>query len=649
MDVTNNKNYQKVVEKVLSSSKANKVLESAIKDLSSSKSLSLKTILLGARFVLTNPVNSYNLVKLAKASDIYLDPEFQKSLLEKSLIWEFLKKHSDDLPKIGQILAKAGFREFQDKSALDQKGLEILKECFKNEKVLKKLQEIAIEVKQEAPDWNKVTSRSLDMLVTDKNFKKFFNEKSEDITNYIRTGATEILPSDYIKTFDDILQEPEKKNLLKIFSEHPDFKQELAENIHNPNTLKRFNKLSPEEQIIIKSFLAKTKEQAKPFLKESFESYKIDLNILDIIPTLLNKIPETKEIFDTLNAPNQGVMIALEKSLEMVAGDDKLSSFFANNKTILPNVTLGIIENTPSIQSITKEYNFDKQMLSIVGEVMSKPEIAHEIIADLNKGDYMSLTGNIISALNDPSFKLKDILVEQSKEGLFNNLITGVLEQDEKNSQIIKQQFKNYGLEAKDVTKLISVMPTLINNPKSLQKVFDGFVKGDYTGIAKELVMLTKDNPEIKKYLNDNKEIFVGILDKTLKDVPGINKLDKKELYNILTPMLNQPDKLVQIIENVENKKYMNVAASIGSLVWKEGQVLNIIKQIPNVVKAGVGYFNKKSDTTPELENKVSADVLKEAKNIVSNLDSKVHIIDNHDKSHTYKSLPIKKKEEIHR
>jgi len=92
MAVINNKNYQKVVENVLSSSKANKVLKSAIKDLSSSKSISLRTMLLGARFVLTNPVNTYNLVKLAKSSNIYLDPEFQKSLLEKSPIWEFLKK-----------------------------------------------------------------------------------------------------------------------------------------------------------------------------------------------------------------------------------------------------------------------------------------------------------------------------------------------------------------------------------------------------------------------------------------------------------------------------------------------------------------------------------------------------------------------------
>ncbi|MCZ6901451.1 MAG: hypothetical protein O7C59_03355 [Rickettsia endosymbiont of Ixodes persulcatus] len=594
MAVINNKNYQKVVENILSSSKANTVLMSAIKDLSSSKSISLKTMLLGARFVLTNPVNTYNLIKLAKSSNIYLDPEFQKSLLEKSPIWEFLKKHSDDLPKIGQILAKAGFREFQDKSALDQKGLEILKECFKNEKVLKKLQEIAVEVKQELPDWNKVTSRSLDMLVTDKNFKKFFNEKSEDITNYIRIGATEILPSDYIKTFDDILQKPQSKDIyakiIKIFNEHPDFKQELAENINNTNSLKRFNKLSPEKQIIIENFLAEAKEQAKPFLKEHFESYKIDLKILDIIPTLLNKIPETKEILDTLNAPNQGVMVALQKSLEMVAGDDKLKSFFVNNKTILPNVVLGIIENTPSVQSITKEYNFDKQMLSIVGEVMSKPEIAHAIIADLNKGDYMSLTGNIISALNDPSFKLKDILVEQSKKGLLDNLITGVLEQDEKGSQNI-QQLINYGLEARDITKLTSIMHILLDKPKSLKKVFRDFIQGNYTGMAKELITLTKYNPEIKKYLNNSREIFASILDKTLVDIPGINNLDKKELYNILPSMLNHPYELVKVIAEVEKSNYRGAASAVYNLAQKTNYFEG---QLPNIVKAGFSYATEK-------------------------------------------------------
>ncbi|AFC73044.1 hypothetical protein MCI_00360 [Rickettsia montanensis str. OSU 85-930] len=36
------------------------------------------------------------------------------------------------------------------------------------------------------------------MLSTDKNCLKFFNEKGNDIANYI----TEILPSDYIKAFE---------------------------------------------------------------------------------------------------------------------------------------------------------------------------------------------------------------------------------------------------------------------------------------------------------------------------------------------------------------------------------------------------------------------------------------------------------------
>ncbi|MGL4226093.1 MAG: pentapeptide repeat-containing protein, partial [Rickettsia sp.] len=439
---------------------ADKAFTRFVSDIASPKKkilpVSIGSLLKGAKFVLTNPVNSYKLIKLASSSDIYLDPEFQKSILEKSEIWDFLKKHSDDLPKIGQILAKTGFKEFQEGSVLDQKGLTTLKECLKNDDVLKSLQEIALEMKQELPDYNKVTSKTLEMLSSNKNFLKFFNEKGAEVANYIRAGTTEILPSDYIKAFDDILQKPQSKDIyekvIKIFNKNPDFKQDLAANVKNPTALKNFNNLSPEKQIIIEGFLRATEEQAKPFLKESFETYKIDPKITDIIPTLLNKIPETKKIFDTLDASDQGVMVALEKSLEMVAGDDKLKSFFADNKTVLPNIASAIIENTPNIQSMTKEYNFDKQMLSIVGEVMSKPEIAHDIITDVNKGDYMSVTGRVITSLHDSSFKLKDILVKQSKEGLFDNLIQGVLEQDEKNNQIIKQQLENYGLEVKDVT-----------------------------------------------------------------------------------------------------------------------------------------------------------------------------------------------------
>lgn len=40
---------------------------------------------------------------------------------------------------------------------------------------------------------------------------------------------------------------------------------------------------------------------------------------------------------------------------------------------------------------------------------MSKPAIAHAIITDINKGDDMTVTSRVITAFNEPSFKLKDI------------------------------------------------------------------------------------------------------------------------------------------------------------------------------------------------------------------------------------------------
>ncbi|ALN41327.1 hypothetical protein ASQ44_04295 [Rickettsia rhipicephali] len=47
---------------------------------------SIGALLKGAKFALTNSINSYNLVKLASFSDIYLDSKFQKAVLEKSEI-----------------------------------------------------------------------------------------------------------------------------------------------------------------------------------------------------------------------------------------------------------------------------------------------------------------------------------------------------------------------------------------------------------------------------------------------------------------------------------------------------------------------------------------------------------------------------------
>ncbi|XVN41691.1 MAG: hypothetical protein RCO49_04170 [Rickettsia endosymbiont of Argas persicus] len=601
---------QKALEKTLTSSKANKLVNSAINDLSSSKGLSFRTLLLGVKFALTNPVNTYNLVKLAKSSETYLDPEFQKSLLEKAPIWEFLKKNADNLPKIGKILANAGFKEFQEGNFLDEQGLNILKESFKNDEVLKKLQEVAVEVKKESPDWNQVTSKTLDMLSTDSNFQKFFKEQGTSITKYIESGVKEILPGDYIRAFDDILQKPENKQkyaeVQKIFDKDPALKQFLAENINNPADIKNINKLTNKEKAVLDIFLKDAKTQAKPSLKEYLESYKVDPSIINKIPDILAEVPKIKDVFDTLNDPKQGLMLAIEKTLEMTKDNKELRDFFADNKRFLPNLASGVIENNPALKKMTQDYNFDKQMLNIVGELMSKPDRAYEIMVDVNKGNYKGVAGGLIASLNNPSFKLKEVLSEQSKNGLFNNLIKGVLEQDEKSGSTIKKQLENYGLNAEDVTKLSKLMPLLLDNPDSLQKVWSGFVKGDYTGMAKELITLTKDNPEIKQYLNDNKEIFANILDKSLAEVPGVNKLDKKQLYNVLPSMLNHSDELAKIIEGIESKSLTGIAAAATALYSLTRKTNNFEGQLTNLITAGATMAYNYAVNVQPVEDKIT-------------------------------------------
>jgi|GEM_PF-5628265 len=604
---------QEALEKTLSSPKVGRLVNNAINDLSSPKGLSLKTVLLGAKFVLANPVNTYNLAKLANSSNIYLDPNFQKSLLDNSSIWELLKNNADNLPKIGQILAKAGFREFQEGNFLDQKGLNILKESFKNDRVLEKLQEITVETRQDAPEWNKITTKTIDMLATGHNFQKFFTEKGNDIANYIEVGVKEILPSDYIKAFDAILQEPKNKQkyaeVQKVFDRNPALKQLIAENINSYNDIKDFKKLSEKKKAALEGFLEDAKVQAKPFLKEYFESYNIDPKILSTVPSLLNEFSKIKEIFDSLNNPKQRVMVAVEKVLEMTKDNKELRNFLAQNKEFLPNVALGVMKNTPNLQKMTEDYNLDKQMLDIVGELMSKPEVAHNIIAEVNKQNYKGVASELIIALNDTSFKLKDVLLEQSKTGLFDNLIKGVLEQDEKSGGAIKKQLENYGLKAEDVIKLTSVVPLLLDKPKSLEKVWNGFVKGNYMAITKELITLTKHNPEIKQYLNDNKEIFAGILDKGLAEVAGMKELDKKGLYSILPSMLNHPNELIKIIDGVESKSLTGMATAATALYSLVRKTNNFEGQITNLVTTGVKMaYNYAVNNAPQpvTDNKIT-------------------------------------------
>jgi uncharacterized protein (UPF0333 family) len=108
--------------------------------------------------------------------------------------------------------------------------------------------------------------------------------------------------------------------------------------------------------------------------------------------------------------------------------------------------------------------------------------------------------------------------------------------------------------------------------------------------------------------------------------------------------------------QEVEKSNYRGAASAIYNLAQKtnyfEGQLPNLAKA---GIEAGFSYASQKlknifSAVSVELEDKVPPSVLKEAQNIVSNLNSKINIVGSN--SNPSSITPIsnnKKKEEIHR
>ncbi|MEY3156477.1 MAG: hypothetical protein RL257_497, partial [Actinomycetota bacterium] len=47
----------------------------------------------------------------------------------------------------------------------------------------------------------------------------------------------------------------------------------------------------------------------------------------------------------------------------------------------------------------------------------------------------------------------------------------------------------------------------------TLKSVYGQFSEGRYTDMVKELLVLSKDKPEIIQYFKDNQDLFVGVIE----------------------------------------------------------------------------------------------------------------------------------------
>lgn len=313
---------------------------------------------------------------------------------------------------------------------------------------------------------------------------------------------------------------------------------------------------------------------------------------------MLNSLPQVKETFD--NWQEKGLFPAIESALDMVEKNPELYKFFASNPAFIPNIAKGVIENTESVKAITDSYKFDNSILDILSTMMDKPEIAKSIVADVNKGDYIHLIDTLINTLNNPEIKLRAVLQTQAKDGLFNKLIDGVIEQHN-----YQPQLEQYGLAREDLPQIAQIFPILLDKPKELQEVFTDFKEGNYTEMVKKLIVLGGETPEIKQYLTGNKELFVKVLNHSLKQSPALSEVNiEDDLYNILPALLNHPKELTDIVTLSEQGKYGEVGKKFFDLIQSDPSIKEYFlnnaskfKQISEKIM-GLGVYGVKDEVS---------------------------------------------------
>ncbi len=232
-----------------------------------------------------------------------------------------------------------------------------------------------------------------------------------------------------------------------------------------------------------------------------------------------------------------------------------------------------------------KEGNIlDAQSLKKLSTIITDPES----LASIRKiaTEFKSPTANQNKTIND----VLDLMIKskgfndymQEKGGTLTAYIvkTAKLQIEKDESGNMKSQLKKYGIELKDLDSIAQIVPVLLNSPESLKKFYNNFNKGDYPGLVKDILELAKNNPAISKYLENNKDLFIGVINASVAATPGMKGYDiKGELYPILPHLFRHPDTMIKVIECYQKGNSKEAVQEILGLIAKDEGLKKYFKE----------------------------------------------------------------------
>lgn len=571
-------------------------------------SISFTTVISLAGSFVKAPGHTLNLLRFYRNQEKHNTPGFQEALIDSSATWGFVERTADKLERIVPLMQNMGVDLFSEGKPLDEKGMEHIKGSLKNTQFRATLKEIVQDSQKENPNYLKITSKLLGAIDQTGAAKDYFKNKGESIENYIVSSIKSQIEQDKARVleWDGITgnsgRDPEQLRIFReefldrngITGEARDKALETGELpktiedqlrdyglkekdldkimkivpmlLDSPGGLKKMvdslsegNYLDIARQVLD---LADKKPEIKEYLNENKEIFgKVVSSVLqtndytknsgvvvgglyDIVPALFENTSVLREIIDVYAKEEYTSMVA--KTLDMMASSPSVRAYFQEHKEDLEKLI------TASVKSQIEQ---DKQYIAEWADITKKRGHDPEQLKIFREAflDSRGITGEVREKA----------------------LATGEL------PKTVYEQLADYGLEAKDLDNIMKIVPMLLDSPGELKTMVESFSQGNYPDIARQVLDLADNNPEIKQYLNENKETFGKVVSSVLQSNAYTKNagVETGALYNIVPALFENTKALKEMIDIYEKGDYNAIAAKTFDLIINDPKVRNYFQE----------------------------------------------------------------------
>lgn len=452
-----------------------------VKNLNSSKSKGFFS--LGFRvlwFGIRHPIHASNLMNIEKNKNAFSDPNFQAAVLQNPKTMTFMRSLGNNLPAIGNILAKYGVEEFKEGKILDQKGLEHLQKILQNEENLKLLQKVALSAIKDPLNPDEVVLNTLQLMIESKKDGDFFKEKGKGLKDYVVMAiqenpklqgnlATYGLSKEDLKPLADIvpilLNEPEKLQTIYLKMNEGDYigivKVALTIAQDKPAEVKEYFKNNQE---LFSGVLDKMITES-PELKE----YNLSGKLYAIVPILLehpDKLIKMVELYEEGKTTEVGKVF-----LDLAKSDEKIGNYLIQN-----NMMFNAVLNKAGFGA----FEIDNKIVDFVGNLVNPQNLNKfsELIDLYDQGKWNDLIIKTCLLIEkDTEFRLFLIDNQENLGKLMNAAVSKMPE------------VQSYVGDA-DVGRLGS---KIITDPTSIRLLAEGYKTGSKVALAMAGATFIKD------------------------------------------------------------------------------------------------------------------------------------------------------------